>query len=426
VLAKCQRRHPCAGRINEGSWIEQKFAADSGHGRGWSDKLKNPNHAGAAASRATKSSDSQLAISVRGRCLFRPVLPCSSRPPRRHGRRGPPGQPQGFPEGDPTGHPSADKHELGAEKQHEHTLTKKPQLLEYVQDAWQCEKEVPTITQRQGRPTGQPRRTRTRTHTRSHDEATRTATRHNCDHARDRVGSQNATTIRDELCVRVEHHRTITIREATYARRFKRVCRKRRTWLWLVGLKKVSKPSRCMTTDHWRTRVFDKCQRRHPCAGRINEGSWNEQKFAADSGLGRGRSDILKNPDQAGAAASRATHSSDSQLAKSVRGRSQFRHVLTCSSRPPRRRRRCGPPGQPQGFPEGDPTGHPSADKHELGAAKRQRAHDNRKTTVNGVYTRCLAVRTGSTDDHAETRATDRATHENKDTNKHKVKRRGD
>ena len=52
----------------------------------------------------------------------------------------------------------------------------------------------------------------------------------------------------DEVCVRVEHHRTITIREATYARRFKRVCRKMRTWLWLVGLKKVSKPSRCMPT----------------------------------------------------------------------------------------------------------------------------------------------------------------------------------
>ena len=27
----------------------------------------------------------------------------------------------------------------------------------------------------------------------------------------------------DEVCVRVEHHRTITIREATYAHRFKRV-----------------------------------------------------------------------------------------------------------------------------------------------------------------------------------------------------------
>ena len=64
----------------------------------------------------------------------------------------------------------------------EHTITKKPQLLEYVQDAWQCEQEVPTTTERQGRPTGQPIRTRTRTNTRSRDEATKTATRRNCDH----------------------------------------------------------------------------------------------------------------------------------------------------------------------------------------------------------------------------------------------------
>ncbi len=46
----------------------------------------------------------------------------------------------------------------------------------------------------------------------------------------------------------VEHHRTITIRDATYARCFKGVCRKMRTLLWLVGFKKVSKRSRCMTS----------------------------------------------------------------------------------------------------------------------------------------------------------------------------------
>jgi hypothetical protein len=193
-----------------------------------------------------------------------------------------------------------------------------------------------------------------------------------------------------------------------------------------LDLKRFPNQADACRPVHWRRRVLAKCQCRHPCAGQINEGSWIEQTFAADSGLGRGWSDILKNPNQAGAAASRAPHSSDSQLAISVRGRSPFRPVQSCSSRPPRRRRRRGPPGQPQGSPEGDPTGHPSADMHELDAAKRQRAHDNQKTTVTGVCTRCLAVRTGSTDDHAETRATDRATQKNKDTNKHKVTRRGD
>ncbi len=47
-------------------------------------------------------------------------------------------------------------------------------------------------------------------------------------------------------CAYAWNHRTITIRKATYAHRFKRG-RKMRTWLWLVGLKKVSKPSKGMT-----------------------------------------------------------------------------------------------------------------------------------------------------------------------------------
>ena len=41
-------------------------------------------------------------------------------------------------------------------------------------------------------------------------------------------------------------------------------CRKMRTWLWLVGLKKGSKPSKDMTTCQTKKWVA-KCQRRHPC-----------------------------------------------------------------------------------------------------------------------------------------------------------------
>jgi hypothetical protein len=43
-------------------------------------------------------------------------------------------------------------------------------------------------------------------------------------------------------------------------------CRKMRTWLWLVGLKKGSKPSKGMTTCLTKKWVA-KCQRRHPCVG---------------------------------------------------------------------------------------------------------------------------------------------------------------
>ena len=44
------------------------------------------------------------------------------------------------------------------------------------------------------------------------------------EHEKVRIAKRDAHL--DEVCVRVEHHRTITIREATYAHRFKRVPQK--------------------------------------------------------------------------------------------------------------------------------------------------------------------------------------------------------
>ncbi len=43
-----------------------------------------------------------------------------------------------------------------------------------------------------------------------------------------------------------------------------------RTWLWLVGLKKVSKPSKYMTPSLPRKWVA-KCRRRHPCVKKTPE-----------------------------------------------------------------------------------------------------------------------------------------------------------